>query len=81
MRRIPSPPKKKSKPLLLEAPGTEDHVSEANKFTYKAPGSYGSDKEPTEDADLGEQEDEDDDFAKMVCLSISYPDHRPVTDR
>jgi RNA polymerase II subunit A-like phosphatase len=73
---IPSPPKKKPKPLLLEAPSTDDDVPDANKFTYKAPGSYKEAKTGVspEPASVGEGsvvdsvtgEDEDDEFARMV---------------
>jgi hypothetical protein len=61
---------------LLEAPSGDEGISESNKFTYKAPGSYGSDTLPTGDSlpeestsaddNAAEDEDEDDDFARMV---------------
>jgi hypothetical protein len=57
---------------LLEAPSGDEGISESNKFTYKAPGSYTSDKPPTGEStsaviDAEEEEDDDDDFARMVC--------------
>lgn len=77
MSSIPSPPKKKSKPLLLEAPTGNEEISDSNKFTYKAPGSYGSSKSAKAEGHIledsaAEEEDEDgdDDFARMVCLSL-----------
>ena len=55
---------------MLEAPSGDEGISESNKFTYKAPGSYGSGQPPTEaasaDGNAAEEEDEDDDFARMV---------------
>jgi hypothetical protein len=62
---------------LLEAPSGDEGISEANKFTYKAPGSYNSDKSPTGETnsvvdDVPEEEDDgDDDFARMVCTFTS----------
>ena len=70
MGSIPSPPKKRSKPLLLEAPSGDENVSEANKFVYKASGSYSSSKGDNPESGSGsmadEDEDEEDDFEKMV---------------
>jgi hypothetical protein len=76
---IPSPPKKRSKPLLLEAPGADDQISENNKFVYRAPGGYKSAEAATPDTeqqDEGEDAeaadategdgDDDDDFARML---------------
>lgn len=75
---IPSPPKKKSKPLLLEAPSGDEGISDANKFTYKASGSYGSNHASKEevasaadDIAAEDEEDGDDDFARMVCSFLS----------
>lgn len=84
--RSPSPPKKKSRPLLLEAPGAGEQVAEANRFTYKAPSEYlttsaNSPKASAaaapganegtmngENTSLTEEDDEEEDeFAKMVC--------------
>ena len=76
MGRIPSPPKKRSKPLLLEAPSGDEDVSEANKFVYKASGSYSSSKSDNPESGSGsmadEDEDEEDDFEKMVRCSFCF---------
>ena len=80
MGSIPSPPKKRSKPLLLEAPSGDEGISESNKFTYQASGTYNSDKPPTEESiaqvdDAPEEEDDgDDDFARMVTPQASESD-------
>jgi hypothetical protein len=69
MGSIPSPPKKRSKPLLLEAPSGDEQVSEANKFVYKASGSYNTSETGSTAEDEDQEEDEEDEFAKMVCCS------------
>ena len=56
---------------MLEAPSGDEGISESHKFTYKAPGTYGSSQPPTEEAaaaddNAAEEEDDDDDFARMV---------------
>jgi hypothetical protein len=67
MGSIPSPPKKRSKPLLLEAPSGDEQVSEANKFVYKASGSYKASEVESSAEDEDQEEDEEDEFEKMVC--------------
>ena len=63
---------------MLEAPSGDEGISESNKFTYKASGTYNSDKSPTGESTLEiddapeEEDDGDDDFARMVRVQPSF---------
>lgn len=61
-----SPPKKRSKPLLLGPPGAEDVIPEANRMQYKSPGGYGKGKGKDTNG-----EDENDELGQSDSLGDS----------
>lgn len=65
---LQAPPQKRRKPLLLHAPTAEDEIPEANKMMYKSKSDLeeGTNDPPVLEDHAGEQEEDDDEFARMV---------------